>query len=123
MSDQNKQVTREILSELFERGNLAAAERLIHPRFVNHEAPPGNPQGREGLKETVTWLRGLWGPMHAEIHDEICEDDKVVARVTMHGRHARVRYEAPTICLRLRSSSRRSPSSSAISYARRSSSA
>ena len=27
------------------------------------------------------------GPMRAEIEDEICEGDKVVARVTMHGRH------------------------------------
>jgi predicted ester cyclase len=25
--------------------------------------------------------------MRAEIEDEICEGDKVVARVTMHGRH------------------------------------
>jgi predicted ester cyclase len=25
--------------------------------------------------------------MHAEIQDEICAGDKVVARVTMHGRH------------------------------------
>jgi predicted ester cyclase len=26
--------------------------------------------------------------MRAEIQDEICEDDKVVARVVMHGHHA-----------------------------------
>jgi predicted ester cyclase len=25
--------------------------------------------------------------MHADIEDELCEGDKVVARVTMHGRH------------------------------------
>ena len=86
-SEQNKQVTRRVLEELFEKGNLEAAEELIHPEFVNHEAPPDNPQGPEGLKETVSWLRGLWGPMRAEIEDEICEGDKVVARVTMHGRH------------------------------------
>jgi predicted ester cyclase len=80
-------ITRTLLSELFERGNLDAAEGLVHPEFVNHEAPPDNPQGRKGLKETVAWLRGLWGPMTFEIEDEICEDDKVVARVVMHGKH------------------------------------
>jgi predicted ester cyclase len=80
-------LTRTLLAELFERGNLDAAEELVHPEFVNHEAPPDNPQGREGLKETVAWLRGLWGPMTFEIEDEICEDDKVVARVVMHGKH------------------------------------
>jgi predicted ester cyclase len=87
MSDENKRVARRVLDELFDKGNLDAAEELVHPDFVNHEAPPDNPQGPEGLKETVSWLRGLWGPMRAEIEDEICEGDKVVLRVTIHGRH------------------------------------
>ena len=87
MSEQHKQITRRILGELFEEGRLDAADELIHPEFINHEAPPGSPQGPEGLKETVSWLRDLWGPMRAQIEDEICDHDKVVARVTMHGRH------------------------------------
>ena len=87
MSDENKRIARAVLEELFEKGNLDAADELIHPDFVNHEAPPGNPQGPAGLRETVAWLRGLWGPMHADVKDEIVEGDKVVARVTMHGRH------------------------------------
>ena len=86
-SHENKRFARRVLEELFEQGDLDAADRLIHPEFVNHEAPSDNPQGPEGLKETVSWLRGLWGPMHADIEDELCEGDKVVARVTMHGRH------------------------------------
>jgi predicted ester cyclase len=83
----NKDITRRMLEDLFEKGELDAADELIHPEFINHEAPPDNPQGPEGLRETVRWLRGLWGPMRADIEDEICEGDKVVARVTMHGRH------------------------------------
>jgi predicted ester cyclase len=86
-SEQNKQVTRRVLDQLFDQGDFDVTDELIHPEFVNHEAPPSNPQGPEGLRETVSWLRGLWGPMRFEIHDEICERDKVVARVTMHGRH------------------------------------
>jgi predicted ester cyclase len=87
MSEENKRIARQVLEELFEKGNLDAADELIHPDFDNHEAPPDNPQGPEGLKETITWLRGLWGPMRADIEDMICEGNKVVARVTMHGRH------------------------------------
>ena len=87
MSERNKLVTRRVLEELFDKGNFDAVDDLIHPDFVNHEALPSNPQGPEGLKETVSWLRGLWGPMRAEIEDEISEGDKVVARVTMHGHH------------------------------------
>jgi predicted ester cyclase len=86
-AEEHKRITRLMLEELFDKGNLDAAEDLIHPDFVNHEAPPSNPQGPEGLKETVSWLRSLWGPMRFEIEDEICEDDKVVARVIMRGRH------------------------------------
>jgi predicted ester cyclase len=87
MASENTQITRAVLTEVFERGNFDALDELIHPRFVNHEAPPGNPQGPEGLQETVRWLRSLWGPMRFEIEDEICEADKVVARVVMHGKH------------------------------------
>lgn len=87
MSEENRRTTRLVLEELFEKGNLEAADELIHPRFVNHEAPPGSPQGPEGLRATIRWLRELWGPMHFEVEDEICEDDKVVARVVMHGKH------------------------------------
>jgi len=87
MSQENKQIARRVLVDLFEKGNLETAGELIHPAFVNHEAPPDNPQGPEGLKETINWLHGLWGPMRADVEDMICEDDKVVARVTMHGRH------------------------------------
>ena len=86
-AEDNKRATRRLLEELFEKGNLEAAEELVHPGFVNHEAPPGSPQGPEGLKETVSWLRELWGPMRFEIEDEISEGDKLVARVLMHGRH------------------------------------
>jgi hypothetical protein len=81
MSEENKRIARQVLEELFEKGNLEAADELIHPHFVNHEAPPDNPQGPDGLNETVSWLRGIWGPMHADIEDEICNSDKVVARV------------------------------------------
>ncbi|TMK99188.1 MAG: ester cyclase [Actinobacteria bacterium] len=90
MSEQKRQetrITRQLLERVFEQGDLDAVDELVHPDFVNHEAPEGSPQGPEGLKRTVMWLRGLWGSMRAEIEDEICEDDKVVARVIMHGHH------------------------------------
>jgi predicted ester cyclase len=87
VSDENKRLCLRVLEELFDQGDLTSLDELIHPDFVNHEAPPGHPQGREGLEVTVTWLRGLWGPMRSEVDDVIAEDDKVVARVTMHGHH------------------------------------
>jgi predicted ester cyclase len=86
-TQENKGITRRVLEELFEKGNFEAMDELIHPDFVNHEAPASNPQGPDGLKETIEWLRGLWGPMRFEVEDEIAEGDKVVDRVVMHGKH------------------------------------
>ena len=86
-AEENKRLAQRLLDEVFDAGDFDAIGELVHPNFINHEAPPDNPQGPEGLRETVEWLRGLWGPMRAEVQDWICEDDKVVARVLMHGRH------------------------------------
>jgi hypothetical protein len=74
-----------VLEELFEKGNLEAADELIHPQFVNHEVPPANPQGPEGLRETIGWLRELWGPMHFEVEDEIAERSSRLSRSTSGG--------------------------------------
>jgi hypothetical protein len=46
MSEENKLITRRVLEELFDKGNLDAADELIHPELVNHEAPPDNPQAK-----------------------------------------------------------------------------
>jgi hypothetical protein len=50
MSEENKRIARRVLEELFEGGNLDAADELIDVNFVHHEAPPGNPQGRTGSR-------------------------------------------------------------------------
>jgi hypothetical protein len=44
---ENKQVTRQLLA-VFQRGRLEEIDQLVDPQFVNHEAPPGSPQGPEG---------------------------------------------------------------------------
>jgi hypothetical protein len=51
---ENAQVTRRLL-EVFEDGRLDAIDELVHPQFINHEAPPGSTQGPEGLKQTISF--------------------------------------------------------------------
>jgi nicotinamidase-related amidase len=45
-SDGNRQLARQVLEELFEKGHLDATDELIHPDFVNHEAPRTTPRAR-----------------------------------------------------------------------------
>jgi hypothetical protein len=106
---QNTQVTRQLL-EVFQHGRLGAIDELVHPEFINHEAPPGSPQGPEGLQQTISWLRGLWGPMRAEIQNAR-EAERCQQRAVARGRGGptvdlallsravclwQVRYHAPT---------------------------
>jgi hypothetical protein len=42
-------------------GDEEAAERLIHPDFVNHEADPERRDGPAGAVATGAWLRSCFG--------------------------------------------------------------
>ena len=46
MSDaENKANFRRTYEEMFNQRNLAIADELIAPEFINHEAPPGKNRG------------------------------------------------------------------------------
>jgi len=86
MLEENKRVAQRALDEVFAAGNLAALDEIFHPDFINHEAGPDTPPGREGLKVTVQWMRSSFGDLSYEVEDAIAEDDRVVLRVISRGR-------------------------------------
>jgi predicted ester cyclase len=86
--DQNKRLARRALAEIYTKGDLALADELIHPDFVDHEpAHAGQPTGPESVKQTVRRLQATFGGLRFEVEDEIAEGDKVVQLATMSGRH------------------------------------
>ena len=86
--EHHKQLVRRALEEIYTKGNLAVADELVHPEFVDHEpAHPGQPTGPESVKQTARRLHSAFGALRFEVEDEIAEGDKVVQRVTMSGRH------------------------------------
>jgi predicted ester cyclase len=88
VSEENKQLVRRALDEVYAKGDLELADELIHPDFVDHEpAHPDRPAGPESVKQTVRELHGTFGELRFEVEDEIAEGDRVVQRVTMSGRH------------------------------------
>jgi len=85
-TEQNKELLRRFVDELFNHGNTSLVEELLAPDFVEHEElPPGIPQGREGVKHLSTMLRSAFPDLKATIHDMIAEGDKVVVRMTWTG--------------------------------------
>src|SRR5215207_4204368 len=87
-AEENKALARRVMEELFNEGNLDAAEELIAPDFVDHDpAMPEDVRGPEGFKEYVRAFRSAFPDLHVRIEDQVAEGDKVVQRWTGTGTH------------------------------------
>jgi predicted ester cyclase len=87
--EQNKQLVRRALDEIYAQGNLGLADELVHPDFQDHEpAHPEHPGGPESVKQTVESLHSAFRDLRFEVEEEIAAGDKVVQLVVMSGRHA-----------------------------------
>jgi predicted ester cyclase len=88
VSEDNKRLLRRALEEIYANGDLALADELVHPDFVDHESAHGEqPIGPDSVRQTVKHLHGMFGELRFELEDEIAEGDRVVQLVTMSGRH------------------------------------
>ena len=87
-TEQNKALVRQMVEEIFNRGNMSLADEFLAPDFVEREELPlGIPRDREGVKQFSTILRSAFPDLKATIDDIIAEGDKVVIRQTWSGTH------------------------------------
>ena len=88
-TEANKAIVVQLYEEVWNRGDLDLADKLVASNAVDHEPqrPPGAPGGPQGLKAVVTMLRSAFPDDHSMIEDLIAEGDKVVARLTHTGTH------------------------------------
>jgi steroid delta-isomerase-like uncharacterized protein len=87
-TEQNKSLVRQMVEEIFNRGNMTRADEFLAPDFVEREElPPGVPRDREGVKQLTTMLRSAFPDFTATIDDMVAEGDKVVMRMTWRGTH------------------------------------
>jgi steroid delta-isomerase-like uncharacterized protein len=87
MSSANKELVARLHTEVLDTGDLAPIEQLIHPDYLNHEAAPGTPAGRDGFRHTVEFLRDGFPDLRFVIEDMVAEDDRVVVRCLFEGTH------------------------------------
>jgi predicted ester cyclase len=82
-----KDKMRRILHEAFGEGRLDSLDELLHPDFVNHNAPPGIDPGIEGVKEIIRMEhRGVPDLKYTVLHDT--EDgDLVYQHALVTGTH------------------------------------
>ena len=86
--EQNKEAVSRFNKEFIENENNQAFEDLIAPDFVNQTAPPGVPQGPEGVLYFFNqFLRPAFPDLKVEIYDQVAEGDKVATRKAFHATH------------------------------------
>ena len=85
MSEQNKMISRRLIEEGFNKGNLAVVDEVCADNYVNHDAPPGLPPAREGIKAFIGMYRTAFPDLRSTIDEQIAEGDRVVTRWTAQG--------------------------------------
>jgi steroid delta-isomerase-like uncharacterized protein len=86
-ADSAKAIVRRAVEEIWQRGNLAAADELIAEDFIDHTPLPGQLPGRAGFKQVVRTIRMAFPDATETIEELVAEGDRVVARVVIDGTH------------------------------------
>jgi steroid delta-isomerase-like uncharacterized protein len=84
--EQNKDIARRFIQEVFVKADPSAVDELATEDFTPHswgEMPPG----RDSLKAAQQRVMQGLSDASMTVDDVIAEGDKVVVRLTSHGRH------------------------------------
>lgn len=84
---ENRIIVHRFYGEVVNAGRLDLVDELVSPDFVEHFAPPQLPQGSNGLKQFLTMLRNAFPDLQGTVDDMMADDDKIIARLTLHGTH------------------------------------
>jgi steroid delta-isomerase-like uncharacterized protein len=84
-AEDNKAVVRRILDEFWNAGNIALADELYAPGFVNHDPNAPDFKDREGIKQVNTAYHSAFPDFHVELEQLIGEGDFVVKQWTTQG--------------------------------------
>jgi steroid delta-isomerase-like uncharacterized protein len=88
MTENNKAIARLLIEEVFNRGNMAVADKIIAPDFVHHD--PNTKEfrsGPDGFKHFLQRYREAFPDLHITVEQQIAEGDLVVDRWTGTGTH------------------------------------
>src|SRR5206468_3370572 len=95
-TSKNKQLVRQVIEEIFNKGNLSLIDKLVSSGHSSHDALDqiGPSFGisladeREGLRQTVMALRTAVPDLHYTINDMMAEGNKVLVHWTARGTYS-----------------------------------
>lgn len=65
---------------VWETGDLARLDSILHPAYVGH--PSGGDRDAEGLRQRIRVFRELFPGVRFTVHDQLTEGDRVASRMT-----------------------------------------
>src|SRR6266702_1065708 len=87
-TEENKVLVRRFYDEVTNGRNVAVLDELLSPHFEGFKVEGADHgQNREEFKQTITMVLNAFPDHHQTIHDWIAENDKVVTRWTVQGKH------------------------------------
>jgi predicted ester cyclase len=84
-AEQNKKVVRRLICELLGHTDLALAEQIVAPGYVEHDPLLGEWAGPQGIAELSRSLRTAFPDGHFTINGQFAEGDRVVTRWAFRG--------------------------------------
>jgi steroid delta-isomerase-like uncharacterized protein len=88
MPEEHRALARRAVEEIYNRGNLDAADEIYAPDCVLHDPSlPEDLRGTEGIKRYAAMYRQAFPDLHVTVEDEICEGDRMAMRWTARGTH------------------------------------
>lgn len=87
-TEEYKFIVREVIEEVFNKGNLAVADKAYAASYVGYDPSSPEPlRGPEGVKQDISKYRSAFPDLYFTIEDLIGEGDRVVSRFRVTGTH------------------------------------
>ncbi|MCG8381270.1 MAG: ester cyclase [Gammaproteobacteria bacterium] len=92
--DQNKKIMSDAYEKVFNQNNPDLVEKIFSEKYIVHH--PVSPfKGLETLKQQVNYANRALAGYHIEVHDIFSENNKVVSRFTVRGKHVDSFFNIP----------------------------
>jgi steroid delta-isomerase-like uncharacterized protein len=91
----NRALIQRFYDEGWNGNNLDVYDELVTDDFVDHQAIPGLPAGREGFKQLNVMFKSAFPDVWVDVDNIVAEDDKVACRWTSTGTHTGQFIEFP----------------------------
>ena len=86
MSEENKALYRQFIDGMNAK-DTSIIDRLMHPIFVDHDLPPPQAPGAEGMREMMEMFFSAFPDLTATLDLLLAEGDLVTGHMTTSGTH------------------------------------